>query len=159
MLKIFQSMKIGMKIKRLRELKNYTQEYMADRLMIGATAYGNIERDTTKDMSLERLLQIAYIFEIDFTEIINFDLDKPFSNTPTEQQKSPSVPDQDDWHGRFIVAIVEQCMKEKQMMYELMLSWRNDQQKLERHLQETTQALQASLALQQEMHAFLFNKK
>ncbi len=44
-------MSVGNKIKQLRELRNYTQQYMADRLNMSLTGYGKIERDST-DISL-----------------------------------------------------------------------------------------------------------
>jgi transcriptional regulator with XRE-family HTH domain len=35
-------MKLGKNIKKLRELKNYTQQYLADELGISLSAYGKI---------------------------------------------------------------------------------------------------------------------
>ncbi len=63
---------IGMKIKKLRELRNYTQEYMAGKLQMSANGYGKIERDET-DISFSRMQQIAEILQITPADIINFD--------------------------------------------------------------------------------------
>lgn len=38
-------LQVGQKIKKIRELRNYTQEYMAEQLGMSQTGYGNIERD------------------------------------------------------------------------------------------------------------------
>lgn len=55
-------MKVGDNIKKLRELRNYTQQYLADQLEISLSGYGKIERNET-DVSLSRLQQIADILE------------------------------------------------------------------------------------------------
>jgi transcriptional regulator with XRE-family HTH domain len=47
-------MSVGAKIKNLRELRNYTQAYMADQLSMSVNGYGKIERDET-DLSLGKL--------------------------------------------------------------------------------------------------------
>ena len=64
--------KLGSKIKKIRELKDFTQEYMAQRLQITTTGYGKIERDET-EMTLTKLENIAAILEIDFRQILDFD--------------------------------------------------------------------------------------
>lgn len=63
---------IGHKIKKIRELKNLTQEYMAHSLGMSLTGYGKIERDET-DLTLAKLESIAKILEIDFRQIFDFD--------------------------------------------------------------------------------------
>jgi transcriptional regulator with XRE-family HTH domain len=64
--------KTGLKIKKLRELRNYTQEFMAEKLGISQTGYSNIERDET-DISLSRLQQIAKVLEIKLQDLLGFD--------------------------------------------------------------------------------------
>ena len=39
---------IGYKIKNIRELKNFTQEYMAEKLDISQAAYSKMEKGDTK---------------------------------------------------------------------------------------------------------------
>lgn len=63
---------IGNKIQKIRELKNFTQEYMAQNLGVSITSYGKIERDET-EMSLTKLEKIAKILEIDYRKILDFD--------------------------------------------------------------------------------------
>lgn len=50
------------KIKRLRELRNYTQEYMAGRLGISQRGYSKIESGKSA-LSVQRLRQIAGALE------------------------------------------------------------------------------------------------
>jgi transcriptional regulator with XRE-family HTH domain len=67
-----QDFKIGQKIKKIRELRNLTQEHMADKLGLSQTGYGNIERDET-EITVKRLHQIAHVLEIKANELLGFD--------------------------------------------------------------------------------------
>ncbi|TDX09643.1 helix-turn-helix transcriptional regulator [Flavobacterium sp. S87F.05.LMB.W.Kidney.N] len=60
------------KIKNIRELRNYTQQYMADQLGITQAGYSKIEKGKTL-VSYSKLLEISVIFEASIEEIINFD--------------------------------------------------------------------------------------
>ncbi len=64
--------KVGNKIKKLRELKNFTQEYMAASLNLSPNGYGKIERDEV-DVTLGKLEEVAKILEVDYQQILNFD--------------------------------------------------------------------------------------
>ncbi len=63
---------IGTRIKNLREMQNFTQEYMAETLGMSASGYGKIERDET-DIAFSRLEQIAKILKIKVRDIIDFE--------------------------------------------------------------------------------------
>lgn len=65
-------MLIGEKIKNIRELRNYTQDYVADKLGITQAGYSKIEKGTTS-MNFEKLEKLAIILEVDIEYIINFD--------------------------------------------------------------------------------------
>ena len=65
------AMKVNEKIKVFREMKELTQEDMANKLSLSTNGYANIERGETK-LSVERLEQIANILEIDVTELLAF---------------------------------------------------------------------------------------
>jgi transcriptional regulator with XRE-family HTH domain len=71
-------MEIGKKIKQLRELRNFTQTYMAERLNLSLAAYGRIERDET-ELTLQRLTKIAEILQTDLGTILNFDARNVFT--------------------------------------------------------------------------------
>lgn len=54
---------IGEKIRIQRQIKNYSQQYMAFMLDISQAAYSNIERGSTV-LTLQRVFEIAEILEI-----------------------------------------------------------------------------------------------
>lgn len=74
-----QELRIGKKIKQLRELKNYSQDYMAKQLKMSVPGYGRIERNEV-DVSMERANQIANVLGISLTELISFDEKYIFNN-------------------------------------------------------------------------------
>jgi transcriptional regulator with XRE-family HTH domain len=61
---------IAAAIRNNREIRNYTQEYLAFKLNISQNAYSKIELGYTK-ITLERLFKIAEILEVDVIELIN----------------------------------------------------------------------------------------
>ncbi len=75
---------VGIKIRKLRELKEYSQEYMAQQMSITASAYSKLERDET-DMTLNRLNEIAKILGVDTQTIMNFDEKQIFNITNSHQ--------------------------------------------------------------------------
>ncbi len=60
------------KIKQIRELKNFTQEYVADRIGLSTRAYSKIESGETQ-LTVNRLNEISEILEIDPIELLGFD--------------------------------------------------------------------------------------
>ncbi|GAA3749807.1 MULTISPECIES: helix-turn-helix transcriptional regulator [Flavobacterium] len=67
------------KIRNIRELKNYTQEYMAERLGVTQAGYSKIEKGKTS-LSYEKLVEIGRILDVSVEDIISFEYDKYFSN-------------------------------------------------------------------------------
>ena len=63
---------IGNKIKNIRELKNFTQEYMADKLEISQAAYSKLEKGDLK-ISQDKLNKIAEILDVNLEDIKDFD--------------------------------------------------------------------------------------
>jgi len=70
---------IGEKIRKIRTIKGYSQEYMSDIMKISQTAYSDIENNKTK-INLERINELAKIFEIDTNDLISFDENQIFNN-------------------------------------------------------------------------------
>jgi transcriptional regulator with XRE-family HTH domain len=64
-------MNLGTKIKKLRELKNYTQDYMADQLGISQGAYSRMELGES-EVTYGRLEKISEILEVKPEDIITF---------------------------------------------------------------------------------------
>lgn len=66
--------KFPKRIRILRELHDYTQEYVADCLGITQSAYSRVEKSSAP--SFERILKVINIYKITFEEFIEFDLNK-----------------------------------------------------------------------------------
>jgi len=70
-------------IRKIREYRNYTQDYLAAKLSISQNAYSKIELGYSK-ITLDRLFQIAIILEIEVMQLICVDhrttvkLDPPY---------------------------------------------------------------------------------
>jgi transcriptional regulator with XRE-family HTH domain len=77
---------IGEKIRKIRTLKGFSQEYMAVQLGISQTGYSDLEKEKTK-LSMERIEDIAKIFAMEIQDILSFDEKQVFNNTFTESSK------------------------------------------------------------------------
>lgn len=73
-------MKIGEKLRKIREMKGVSQEYLATQMDIQPQAYGKIERGETK-LDFDRLEVIAKLLQVDPLDIVNFDESHVFNNT------------------------------------------------------------------------------
>ncbi|MCR6641725.1 MAG: helix-turn-helix transcriptional regulator [Sporocytophaga sp.] len=63
---------LGNKIKKVREIKGFKQEYMAELLGISQPSYSKIETDEAS-ISQDRLEQIAKALEVSVSDILAFD--------------------------------------------------------------------------------------
>ncbi|MDX2196212.1 MAG: helix-turn-helix transcriptional regulator [Cytophagales bacterium] len=82
-------MKVGEKIRLLRESKKLSQENMAEMLHMSVTGYGKIERDEV-DINLHRLKAIADSLQTTPEELIN--TSSPiFNNYGTANEQSFSI--------------------------------------------------------------------
>lgn len=70
-------MNIGEKIKKVRELRDYSQEYMAVQLKMTQGGYSNLEQNG--DPTYSKLKKIASIFDLTLTDLITFDEKKIFA--------------------------------------------------------------------------------
>jgi len=59
-------------IRKIREHRNYTQDYLAAKLTISQNAYSKIELGYSK-LTLDRLFQIAIILEVKVMQLICID--------------------------------------------------------------------------------------
>jgi len=59
-------------IRKVREYKNYTQDYLAAKLGISQNAYSKIELSYSK-ITLDRLFHIALILEVEVNQLLDFD--------------------------------------------------------------------------------------
>lgn len=65
-------MSVYRNIRLLREMRNFTQQCMADELGLSIGGYGKIERGKS-DIKLSQLIKIAKILNTDLNTLINFD--------------------------------------------------------------------------------------
>lgn len=65
-------MTIGTKIRKLRDLYDLTQDYVAEKLGISQNAFSKIERGET-DPTYSTLVRIAEILKVDVSRLISFD--------------------------------------------------------------------------------------
>ncbi len=64
------SVETGIRIKRIREYRNYTQQFMADELELSQNAYCIIENGITK-LTTDRMEVIAKILDVPFESILS----------------------------------------------------------------------------------------
>ena len=57
-------------IRKVREFRNYTQDYLAAKLQISQNAYSKIELGYSS-ITLTRLIQISEILQIDIVDIVS----------------------------------------------------------------------------------------
>ncbi len=70
---------IGEKIRQIRELKGFTQEYLAQQLGVSQRAYSKMEREEIK-VDWNKITEIAKVFEMEPQELISFDDNIIFNN-------------------------------------------------------------------------------
>ncbi|RKE99038.1 helix-turn-helix domain-containing protein [Ichthyenterobacterium magnum] len=61
---------IGERIKKTREKKGFSQEYIAEELKISQSAYSDLENNKTK-LNLQRLQKIADVLDTDIFEFLS----------------------------------------------------------------------------------------
>ncbi|MDR0798845.1 MAG: helix-turn-helix transcriptional regulator [Dysgonamonadaceae bacterium] len=70
---------VGLNIRKLREKKGFSQEFIADKLGINQSTYGKLERDMSS-MTLDRLFKIADVLEEDVTTLLDIGKKNIFNN-------------------------------------------------------------------------------
>ena len=65
-------MSVNNKIRALRELNNWSQEDMAERLNMSKSSYSRLERDESR-LDLAKLEKLAAVFKIDIGELVTSD--------------------------------------------------------------------------------------
>lgn len=80
-----------LKIKKVRELRDYSQQYMGDELIIGTRAYSKIETGETQ-LTIKRVNQISEILKIDALELLAFDHQQIFNKAESASNINVSYP-------------------------------------------------------------------
>lgn len=94
---------LGEKIRKVRKLKGFTQEYMAAQLEISQRAYSKMEREEIK-LDWPRIQNIADILGLDPADLISFDDSLIFHNC-NQSGKSNII------HNNFSAELEEQYEK------------------------------------------------
>lgn len=115
--------KIGLTIRKIRELRNYTQTYMSDKLDMSLSGYSKIERDET-EISIKRLAQIAEILEIEINSILKFDQNTFFT---LEQDQSHRLGDNNQPNSNLNLTekLINQLQSENEFLRNLVNSKQN----------------------------------
>lgn len=71
-------MNVGKNIKQIRELKNFTQTFVAEKLNMSIGGYSKIESGQS-EITISKLKQVADILETDINTILNFDTKNIFN--------------------------------------------------------------------------------
>lgn len=85
-------MKVGHKVRELREAKRLTQEQMAELLKMSVNGYGKIERNEV-DVNIERLQQLSQALDTPLEEIISNN-SPIFNNYGTHQNNFSIIQEQ-----------------------------------------------------------------
>lgn len=83
-------MSVHEKIRLVRQLKGWSQEEVADKLEMSQNGYGSIERGET-DVNLSRLEQIAALFGIKLSDLLELNEKNVFNLAGTNNNQS-------NWH-------------------------------------------------------------
>jgi len=70
---------IGFAIRKLREKKGFSQDFIAEKLGINQSTYGKLERDVS-NITLDRLFKIADVLEEDVTTLLDIGKNNIFTN-------------------------------------------------------------------------------
>jgi transcriptional regulator with XRE-family HTH domain len=73
-------------IKKIRELKNLTREYVADELKMSTSGYGKIERGEV-DLTISKLNKIAEVLDVSIEFIFKFDVSLFFEERRNVKKK------------------------------------------------------------------------
>lgn len=67
------------KVRKLREFRNYTQEYMAEQLNLSQRAYSSLENGKTQ-LSVDRLMDICKLLDVSVGEILDIENQNIYNN-------------------------------------------------------------------------------
>lgn len=67
------------KVRKLREFRNYTQEYMAEQLNLSQRAYSSLENGKTQ-LSVDRLVDICKLLDVSVGEILDIENQNIYNN-------------------------------------------------------------------------------
>jgi transcriptional regulator with XRE-family HTH domain len=111
-------MHVGYNIKKIRELKNLNQEYIAKELGISTRAYSKIETGETQ-LTINRLFDISKIIDVNANEILGFDSNLIFNNN-FKTEKGGKFFAYNNTEVAELQKLYERIIKEKDKIIELL---------------------------------------
>ncbi len=72
-------MQVSTKIRKIRELKGFSQEFMAEQLSMSQAAYSKLEKNN-KSINFDNIKDIAKVLSVDPMQLLNFDEQQIFNN-------------------------------------------------------------------------------
>lgn len=106
-------MTIHEKIRSIRMLRQFTQEYMADQLGVSTKSYGKIENGITQ-LTMQRLGQIASVFQLEPEAILAFNEELSLNNPPPQKMSLPKG----DTPSATTIELYERLLAEKDKLVE-----------------------------------------
>ncbi len=94
-------MEIGYKIRKIREIKGFTREYMAALLEMSVTNYGRIERDEIP-ITLDKLQAISESLGVNYLDILSFDEKQVFNFVQNDHSKGYNIYQQNIYNSQEI---------------------------------------------------------
>ena len=118
-------MKLGNKVRKIRNLRGFSQEYVAQKLNISTQAYGKIETNHTK-LDDERLQQIAEILGVTPEDIEHFDEDKFFVHNNNHHAQAQTNSQSQFYNKRDVHVVYSESEKMIPLLQEL-IQQKNDE--------------------------------
>ncbi len=118
------AIRFGKKIRKLRELKNMTQEYVAKRIEMSISGYGKIERGES-NLSLYKMEKIAKIIGFDIDEIVQFDEEELLINVKAKNPSEGGDTNMPNQEVKLLEQIIVQLKEENAFLKKIILNWQN----------------------------------
>lgn len=109
---------VGHQIRATRELKDVSQEYLAQKLGISQPALSKIENNETK-LDFEKVEEIASILGVDVNDMLNFDRANVFNNC-NQSGTFSGVNNSFTFTGEDLKAVYEKLLEEKDKRIQLL---------------------------------------
>lgn len=118
------SIQFGKKIRKLREIKNMTQEYVAKKIEMSISGYGKIERGES-NLSMHKMEKIAKVIGFDIDEIVQFEEDNLLFNVKVKNNSEIMENNTSSQEIKFLEQIILQLKEENAFLKKIILNWQN----------------------------------
>lgn len=112
---------VGINIRKLREKKGFSQEYVAQELGINQSTYGKIERENTK-ISIDRLMKISEILNEDIINLLDLNPKNTFHQKNEGNGYVENINNENSELLKELKEVYEKLIKSKDEQIELLKS-------------------------------------